>query len=463
MVSWRLRGSIRRAEARSRCIAAVSSRRRFSRAPNSARSARDRDIPARSPLSERLSAGARMKAGQVGDFAFTGPTLTKVPGSLGWTQISAGATHTCAVRTDGALFCWGANDRGQLGNGGFAGNTGSDARSDHRAGRIRERGPAAHVRANHAGAVFCWGAVWTGRENGLEISRSQPTPQAGSRRPRARVAECWRVHNVWSGRVRIRVLLGSESARRDGQRDRGRIGDAAARRDGSRVRSGQRRHRADLRRGHERRGVLLGRRLPSASSASRHHCSSISVAVSGLPCSKVPVAVVGRQLFTEISTGPGSHSCGVTTRGNLYCWGLGLSGQRGDGTAAIRDLGPDSGEGSVSRDVILMCGSDGRTCFLHAPRSRFTDPPVRSSAFEPGLVAGLAIVSRLDSPRVSNASRQEVPTASVPRLHHWLVPRLRGAGFGRERRDSCRPARRRRLANSLAAPPSAFRRTRRGR
>jgi alpha-tubulin suppressor-like RCC1 family protein len=59
------------------------------------------------------------------------------------------------------------------------------------------------------------------------------------------------------------------------------------------------------------------------------HCGS-----QRLPCSKVPVAVVGRQLFTEISTGPGSHSCGVTTRGNLYCWGLGLSGQRGDGTAA---------------------------------------------------------------------------------------------------------------------------------
>ena len=52
-----------------------------------------------------------------------------------------------------------------------------------------------------------------------------------------------------------------------------------------------------------------------------------------LPCSKLPVPVYGRQQFTEISTGPGSHSCGVTTRGNLYCWGLGLSGQRGDGTA----------------------------------------------------------------------------------------------------------------------------------
>ena len=41
----------------------------------------------------------------------------RVPGSLGWTQISAGFSHTCAVRTDGALYCWGANDRGQLGIG----------------------------------------------------------------------------------------------------------------------------------------------------------------------------------------------------------------------------------------------------------------------------------------------------------------------------------------------------------
>ena len=33
-----------------------------------------------------------------------------------------------------------------------------------------------------------------------------------------------------------------------------------------------------------------------------------------LPCSTVPVAVFGRQRFTEISTGFGSHVCGVTVR-----------------------------------------------------------------------------------------------------------------------------------------------------
>jgi alpha-tubulin suppressor-like RCC1 family protein len=52
-----------------------------------------------------------------------------------------------------------------------------------------------------------------------------------------------------------------------------------------------------------------------------------------LPCSTRPVAVFGRQRFIEISTGFGSHACGVTVQHNLYCWGLGVSGQRGDGTA----------------------------------------------------------------------------------------------------------------------------------
>jgi alpha-tubulin suppressor-like RCC1 family protein len=52
-----------------------------------------------------------------------------------------------------------------------------------------------------------------------------------------------------------------------------------------------------------------------------------------LPCSTKPVPVFGRQQFIAIATGFGSHSCGVSTHGNLYCWGLGVTGQRGDGTA----------------------------------------------------------------------------------------------------------------------------------
>lgn len=36
-------------------------------------------------------------------------------------QIDAGTTHVCAVAESGEPFCWGANDRGQLGNGSHAG------------------------------------------------------------------------------------------------------------------------------------------------------------------------------------------------------------------------------------------------------------------------------------------------------------------------------------------------------
>ena len=39
------------------------------------------------------------------------------PAAAGWATITAGESHACAIRTGGTLWCWGWNDRGQLGIG----------------------------------------------------------------------------------------------------------------------------------------------------------------------------------------------------------------------------------------------------------------------------------------------------------------------------------------------------------
>jgi hypothetical protein len=43
------------------------------------------------------------------------PTL--VTGGLRFASVTAGEDHTCGVTVDGGLYCWGRNDKGQLGNG----------------------------------------------------------------------------------------------------------------------------------------------------------------------------------------------------------------------------------------------------------------------------------------------------------------------------------------------------------
>lgn len=40
-----------------------------------------------------------------------------VPGANGFKAVAAGALHTCAVTTNGELYCWGYNQSGQLGDG----------------------------------------------------------------------------------------------------------------------------------------------------------------------------------------------------------------------------------------------------------------------------------------------------------------------------------------------------------
>jgi alpha-tubulin suppressor-like RCC1 family protein len=94
--------------------------------------------------------------------------------------LDAGAHHTCAVLDDGAVFCWGGNDAGQLGDG-----TTTDARVP---ARVSGLPPSREVRAGarHTCArlrndtVACWGANDAHQlANGTDRPSARPSPVTG--------------------------------------------------------------------------------------------------------------------------------------------------------------------------------------------------------------------------------------------------------------------------------------------
>jgi alpha-tubulin suppressor-like RCC1 family protein len=58
--------------------------------------------------------------GQIGDgtrsFLNDHPTPAAVAGTLSFRQVATGEEHTCGVTTDNRAFCWGLNNRGQVGD-----------------------------------------------------------------------------------------------------------------------------------------------------------------------------------------------------------------------------------------------------------------------------------------------------------------------------------------------------------
>ena len=270
-------------------------------------------------------------AGQVGDFVASGPALIKVQSALPWTQITAGFSHTCAVRSDGVLVCWGSNDRGQLGNGGLLpGATRANVPSPV---ATASAGQSRTCARTTTGVVYCWGAIWTERSGGLELSRTQLTPQVVPSAP----SMAWlSVGSFTTCGADVSGFAYCWEAN-----PRGEMGTGTQ--NGSTV---PLRVASDLEFVQVSAGIVQTCGIDISGTG---YCwgddsfgqlgflpLQLTERCGGqvLPCATRPVPVIGRQKFVEISTGFGSHSCGVTTRGNLYCWGLGVSGQRGDGSLA---------------------------------------------------------------------------------------------------------------------------------
>ena len=120
--------------------------------------------------------------GQLGNGTIT-PSATPVRSAQGLSiaQIDAGSGHTCAVLTDARAFCWGDNNSGAMGNGSSGGRklnpvavAGSRKWDNVFAGVVHSCG------VTLAGRGFCWGMGNNGDlGNGSTADRFTPVRVSG--------------------------------------------------------------------------------------------------------------------------------------------------------------------------------------------------------------------------------------------------------------------------------------------
>jgi len=278
--------------------------------------------------------------GELGD-----PTVRRTPVPVAivttamFADVSAGGQHSCGVRTDGIGMCWGANDIGQIGNGSQQFGFGAPAQlssalrfasivagDDRTCGRLAD------------GETFCWGSTWVNRVSGTDVTRSQNTP--------APVQTSLLFTHLALGNGTTCGIAADNSAHCWEANATGAMGDGTAA--GSLV----------------PQPVAGGRRFIAIAGGAAQTCAisdageawcwgagsrgelGISSALlnsrcdRGVACSVFPVRVSGWRTYTAISGGQGSHMCGLTLGKNVYCWGAGDMGQRGDGRISRSEWSP---------------------------------------------------------------------------------------------------------------------------
>jgi alpha-tubulin suppressor-like RCC1 family protein len=129
------------------------------------------------------------------------PGLVAFPAGSKVSQVSAGLLHTCAVLSDGSVWCWGSNQAGQIGTGQLTADGGDGEATGFNMADVLYPTPVAGLPApalavgagyQHTcallvgGAVMCWGSNQFGELGGgagdaaAPNSLPHPTPSAVS-------------------------------------------------------------------------------------------------------------------------------------------------------------------------------------------------------------------------------------------------------------------------------------------
>ena len=277
--------------------------------------------------SSALYCWGKNESGRLGDGTTADRTTpTQIGTDQSWTTVSAGYDHTCAVTTSGVGYCWGDNTYGKLGTDDLPSvdQLSPTAVSGSYSWKSISAGESFSCGVTTAAEGYCWGQnsygqLGIGTRSNLDVITAVPTLVNGS--------HSWKVISV--GQSQACGITNSGEAYCWGRNDYGQVGDGTTEHGTApTLVSG----------GHTWQSISAGVSHTCAvtasgdaycwGSGSNSRLGTGGPSFSGHP---TPNLVSGSHSWSSISAG-WRNTCGLTTSGEAYCWGDNTRGQIGNGT-----------------------------------------------------------------------------------------------------------------------------------
>lgn len=266
-------------------------------------------------------------SGQLGDGTTANRTMpTDVVGlTSGVLAVAVADHHTCALITSGGVKCWGANDSGQLGDGTTESRTTPADVSGLSAGVTAIAAGGQHTCAlTTSGGVKCWGANGRGQlGDGTTGSRTTPVDVTGS---------ATGIASISTGGAHTCAVTSGGGARCWGGNSNGELGDGSQQDRATVVAvSGLASGVAAVVAGANHSCALTtggGVKCWGANSSGQ-----LGDGTTG--SHSTPVSVLGLSSGV-VGVGAANHTCALMTGGSVKCWGDNSVGQLGDGTTTSR-------------------------------------------------------------------------------------------------------------------------------
>jgi alpha-tubulin suppressor-like RCC1 family protein len=301
----------------------------------------------------------RNSSGQLGDDAAEPMATTpRRIGDVALASLAAGSDHTCGVTASGGLLCWGADDVGQLGDGASGDTATRTAPIAVGAGTQWSQVAAAggHTCARDvAGHLLCFGENQAGElGDGSFVQRASPTPVG--------------IANDWADVVAgPQITCGKKSdghvscwgSNAAGAFGIGKGGPAYAPRD---VATGAMWKTIGVGNAHAC-GIRLDGTLWCWGDDTRGQLGIGPDAVALGAIHDAPTQVMVGTLWDQLGVGA-DHTCAVTSSGALYCWGANNLGQIGiGGTAPLPDE-PSPRRVGASDTYTQVAAAESTTCAI---------------------------------------------------------------------------------------------------